>query len=129
MKLLLFFAFSFSAIAQTTGQLCWTPDKTAPAKTVCRDLTPALKQALTAFIGSQLVEVGKDAQGKGIMAPKYQGIGDLLFTALADGVFTPIVDQFPPANVATAKAQMDTDAATLAARKAAHIGKAVVIEP
>ncbi len=63
------------------------------------------------------------------MGPKYQGIADLLFTALADGLFTPIIDQFPPANVATAKAQMDADAATLANRKAAHIGKAPVIDP
>ena len=87
MKTLLFFVLSFSAIAQTTGQLCWTPDKTIPAKTVCRDLTPALKQSLQSFIASQMIEIGKDAGGKPIMGPKYAGIGDLLFTALADGVF------------------------------------------
>jgi hypothetical protein len=129
MKTLMFFVLSFSAAAQTTGQVCWTPDKTTPAKTVCRDLTPALKQSLNAFIASQMVEVGKDANGKSVMGPKYQGIGDLLFTALADGLFTPIIDQFPPANVVAAKAQADADTATLAARKAAHIGKVTVIEP
>jgi hypothetical protein len=133
MKTLLLFALtlalSFGAFAQTTGQLCWTPDKTTPARTICRDLTPALKQSLNAFIATQMVEIGKDAGGKPIMGPKYNGIGDLLFTALADGVFAPIIDQFPPANVITAKAAADADAATLATRKAAHVGKATVIEP
>jgi hypothetical protein len=127
--LFVLFVLSFSATAQTTGQLCWTPDKTAPGKTVCRDLTPALKQSLQSFIASQMIEIGKDAGGKPIMGPKYNGIGDLLFTALADGVFVPIIDQFPPANVITAKAAADADAATLATRKAAHVGKSTVIEP
>jgi len=125
----LFFVLACAAFSQTTGQLCWTPDKATPAKSVCRDLTPALKQSLTAFIATQMIETGKDAGGKPIMAQKYSGIGDLLFTALADGVFTPIIDQFPPANVATAKATVDANTAALAASKAAHIGKTAIVEP
>jgi hypothetical protein len=131
MKTIILLALSLTSalMAQTTGQLCWTPDKTTPARTICRDLTPALKQSLNAFIASQMVEIGKDAGGKPIMGPKYTGIADLLFSALADGVFAPIIDQFPPANVIAAKTAADADAATLATRKAAHVGKATVIEP
>lgn len=128
----LFSILTFAGIlsAQTTGQLCWTPDKTQPTKTVCRDVTPALKQSLTTFIATQQVDTtNKDAAGKAIMAPKYNGIGDLIFTALADSLFTQIIDLFPPANVVTAKAAIDAGNATLVTRKATHIGKTIVIEP
>lgn len=111
------------------GQIVYIPDKANPAKSSAYDLSVPLKQALQDFITAQQVQTGTDAQGKPTYSAKYKGIADLLFTHLADGLFATIVDNFPPANVATAKAALATDQATVDSRKAAHIAKVSVADP
>jgi len=111
------------------GQLVYIPDKANPAKSAAYDLSVSLKQALQDSINAQQVQTGLDAQGKPVFTPRYKGIADLLFTHLADGLFADMVDSFPPANVATAKAALATDQATLDSRKAAHIAKVSVADP
>lgn len=111
------------------GQIVYIPDKANPAKSSAYDLSVPLKQALQDFIAAQQVQTGTDAQGRPTFGPKYRGIADLLFTHLADGLFATVVDNFPPANVVSAKATLATDQATLNSRKAAHIAKVSVADP
>lgn len=111
------------------GQLVYIPDKANPAKSAAYDMSIPLKQALQDFITAQQVQTGTDAQGRPTFGPKYKGIADLLFTHLADGLFATVVDNFPPANIVSAKATLATDQATLDSRKAAHFAKVSVPDP
>tara|TARA_R110000868_G_scaffold131806_3_gene342133 strand:+ start:1510 stop:1878 length:369 start_codon:yes stop_codon:yes gene_type:complete len=121
MKIILLLTLSISAFAQTTGQICFQPDKTVPTKQVCRDITPAVRQSLVAFVAEQ-----KDNAG----APKYNGVADLLFSHL-NALMLDLLDKFPSATIQNAKTA-ETDARTLIdTRKAAALAKSAsaVVDP
>jgi hypothetical protein len=130
MKTLILFAIASSAlVAQTTGQLCYAPDKSVPAKTVCMDITPGMKASLTAFTATQQVQTGTDVNQQPIMVPKYQGIGDLIFSNLTSGLFSTLLDQFPTASVQTANAAITKATGDAATAKAAVFVKVSAPDP
>lgn len=111
------------------GQLIFIPDKTTPAKSVAYELTNPVLKALKDFIDSQQVQTGIDGQGRPVFVSKYKGVADLVFSNLADGLISTVLERFPPANITSTQADIATAQATLEARRAAHIGKVSPTDP
>lgn len=117
--------FALCLRAQTTGQLCWTPDKTVPAKSVCKDFPPSVKKSVSDWLDTQ---VDPPVAPAVTPTPKYTGHGDLFLTHIQRLVDT-IIDQFPTNAIATDKATAATATASAEAKKAALLDRAKVAEP
>lgn len=111
MKLiLLVLSLTLGAWAQT-GQICYAPDKAVPGKATCRDIPTPLKASLGSFIAATTT-TGPVVNGVPTQIPVYQGIADLIFQNLSQGLFATIVAQNPPAALKTALTAVDTAKAT-----------------
>lgn len=115
--ILLFLTFSVLGYSQATGQICVQLDKTAPAKQVCMNLSPAMLSSLSAFVAAQI-----DIDAKPPV-PRYKGVADAIFQNLTGGFFELLNTQYPPSAVTTAKANLDAAQVALDAAKAAVIAK------
>lgn len=120
MKLIPLLAITVAAYGQTTGQVCWTPDKATAAKTVCMDVPPAAKRAVADWMATQTE--GEPA------APKYAGAADLIFSHIRH-LIDECVRQFPPANIAADKAAAATATASADSKQAALLPREKVEDP
>jgi len=107
-----------------TGSICYTPNKATPAKVICRDVPPEVTAAARAFVAAEVVSITPAKAGDPTTAPKFSGVADLLF-GHDTGLFTALLDRFPPANVATAIAQRVTAEALIKTRQDAALAKPV----
>lgn len=116
----LLFVFSLAAYAQTTGAVCWLPDKTTPAKAACMDVPPAVKRAAADYIASQTVGNPPTL--------KYSGAADLLFTTVR-AVLDEAIRRFPPPSIAADQATAADAAAAAAAKQAALLARTPAEDP
>lgn len=131
MKTFLSFFFFVGALCSQTGQICWVPDKATPGKSACQDVTATQKAVLAAFIATQTVQTGTNADGSAILSPKYLGLADLIITSIKDGLFRPLMDNptFQPAAIKTLQTAAVTAQSNLDAAKIAAIAKAPIADP
>jgi hypothetical protein len=118
--------FTVACFAQgTTGQLCWTPDKATPAKTICKDYPPAAKKVIRDFIDSQTTPA---VAPETVPTPKYKGIADLIFSHMA-ALVDESAKRFPTAQIASDEATAKTALDSAEAKRRALIDRTPATEP
>lgn len=132
--IILFAVFSVAAFAQT-GQVCVQPDKTQPAKQVCRDIPAGVRASMAAYVAAQnkpITDANTAAAAQtppGAQQPlKYQGVADLLFQHLA-ALFASVVDSNPPTAIQNAVNTRNTTDAQIATAKSALVTVAPAADP
>jgi len=123
MKHLLPFIFAASAFAQV-GQHCIWPEKAKPSKMVCQDISVEVMIAARAFVASETIPVTPAKAGDPTTAPKFKGVADL-FLSNDVGLFTALLNRFPPADVATAIIQRAVAEALVKTRQDTALAKPV----
>lgn len=122
--LLLSIALGASLWAQT-GAVCWMPDKTVPAKSVCIDVPPSVKKSVKDFADAQFNPPVPPATDP---VPKYAGVGDVLLADVA-ALIDRILEQYPTTPIATDKAAAAASLAAADAKKAALLDRTPKAEP
>lgn len=135
MKLLIASIFAATAAFAQTGQICVQPDKTTPAKQVCRDIPAGVRASLTAYVTAQNKPIADANTAAAAQTPpgtqqplKYQGVADLLFQHLA-ALFADVVTQNPPPAIQTAITSRNTTDAQIATAKDALVKIAPAADP
>ena len=116
----LLFILSLSAYAQTTGAICWLPDKTNQAKAVCMDIPPSVKKAAADYMASQTVGTPP--------TPKYAGAADFLF-ATVRAVLDEVIRRFPPPAIVADQTTAADATASAAAKQTALLPRVPVEDP
>ncbi len=125
MKYAIIALFGIALQAQTTGMLCWVPDKTDISKRVCKDLPPTVKASVGTWLATQTDPPVAPATEP---TPQYSGIGDLLLTH-SFRVIDRIIDLAPPPSIATPKADAATALALAESRKVGLLDRTKAAEP
>lgn len=127
MKTILFFALvlwqSCAANAQTICQMNkdgTAPDVDAQGKQMCITIGPSVQESAGKFLATQ-TESSTDANGAAVITPKFASFWDFFARQFYAAVVIPILDNYPPASMATVKANADAAQKALQAAKLAAI--------
>ena len=97
--------------AQVKHEVCYRKTDTSGG-------SPVVTERCITISGDLVVSMVQWNAGQ---ANPYKGPAEMVFKALSRGLFTPLLDSFPPAAITTLKTAVDTATAALEAGKAAAL--------